>query len=41
MTKHFFATWQESNRMNVLRTVDRQMLHEIYMLPSEMTVKDG
>lgn len=41
MPKHFVANEQESNRMRVQETVDRQALREIYMLPFEMAVKDG
>lgn len=41
MAKHFAANEQETNRMNVSQTIDRQVLHELYLLPFEMSVKDG
>lgn len=46
MAKHFIANEQETNRMaltnlGVDTLVDRQVLREIYMLPFEMSVKDG
>ncbi|WP_240635971.1 beta-glucosidase [Caldimonas tepidiphila] len=41
MPKHYAANEQESNRMNVQQTVDRQVLRELYLLPFEMAVKDG
>jgi beta-glucosidase len=42
MAKHFAANEQETNRMNQLQTtVDRRVLHELYLLPFEMAVKDG
>lgn len=42
MPKHFVGNEQETMRMNFLQTtVDPQVLREIYMLPFEMTVKDG
>jgi len=41
MAKHFAANEQETNRMNVAQTVDEQVLRELYLLPFEMSVKDG
>ena len=42
MAKHLAANEQETNRMNALQTsVDRRVLHELYLLPFEMAVKDG
>jgi beta-glucosidase len=41
MAKHFAANEQETNRMNISETIDTQVLHELYLLPFEMAVKDG
>jgi beta-glucosidase len=41
MPKHYAANEQETNRMTIQTTVDRQTLREIYLLPFEMAVKDG
>ncbi len=41
MPKHYAANEQETNRMTVQTTVDRQTLRELYLLPFEMAVKDG
>jgi beta-glucosidase len=42
MAKHFAANDQETNRTNALQTtVDRRVLRELYLLPFEMSVKDG
>jgi beta-glucosidase len=41
MPKHYAANEQETNRMAIQTTVDRQTLREIYLLPFEMAVKDG
>jgi len=41
MAKHFAANEQETNRRNVAQTIDEQVLHELYLLPFEMAVKDG
>src|SRR6266705_541321 len=41
MAKHFAANEQETNRMTIQETVDRRVLREIYLLPFEMSVKDG
>lgn len=41
MPKHYVANEQETNRMTIQTTVDRQTLRELYLLPFEMAVKDG
>ncbi|VWD35590.1 beta-glucosidase [Burkholderia contaminans] len=41
MAKHLVANEQETNRMTISENVDDRTLHEIYMLPFEMAVKDG
>ncbi|QTG82573.1 beta-glucosidase family protein [Arthrobacter crystallopoietes] len=41
MAKHFVANEQETNRMTIQETVDERTLHEMYLLPFEMAVKDG
>lgn len=41
MVKHYAANEQETNRMTIQETVDRQTLRELYLLPFEMAVKDG
>ena len=41
MVKHYVANEQETNRMQIQETVDRQALRELYLLPFEMAVKDG
>ena len=41
MAKHFAANEQETNRMTIQTTVDRQTLRELYLLPFEMAVKDA
>jgi beta-glucosidase len=41
MLKHYAANEQETNRMTIQETVDRQSLRELYLLPFEMAVKDG
>ena len=41
MAKHFAANEQETNRMAIQEVIDRRVLHEIYLLPFEMAVKDG
>ena len=41
MAKHFAANEQETNRMSIQEIVDRRVLHELYLLPFEMAVKDG
>jgi beta-glucosidase len=39
--KHFVANEQETDRMSMNTIVDERTLHEIYMLPFEMAVKDS
>ena len=41
MPKHYAANEQETNRMTIQTTVDRQTLRELYLLPFEMAVRDG
>ena len=41
MVKHYAANEQETNRMTIQETVDRQTLRELYLLPFEMAVKEG
>jgi len=41
MLKHYVANEQETNRMAIEETVDRQSLRELYLLPFEMAVKDA
>ena len=41
MAKHFVANEQETNRFTVNETVDDRVLHELYLLPFEMAVKEG
>ena len=41
MVKHYAANEQETNRQTIQTTVDWQTLRELYLLPFEMTVKDG
>jgi beta-glucosidase len=41
MAKHFAANEQETNRMTIQEIIDDRVLHEIYLLPFEMAVKDG
>jgi beta-glucosidase len=41
MPKHYVANEQETNRQTIQETIDRQVLHELYLLPFEMAVKDG
>lgn len=41
MSKHYVANEQETNRTTIQTTVDRQLLRELYLLPFEMSVKDG
>lgn len=41
MPKHYAANEQETNRMKIQTSVDRQTLRELYLLPFEMAVKDG
>ncbi len=41
MVKHFAANEQETNRMKLQTRADRRVLHELYLLPFEMAVRDG
>lgn len=41
MAKHYVGNEQETNRMTIQETIDERTLHEIYLLPFEMAVKDG
>jgi beta-glucosidase len=41
MAKHWVANEQETNRMTISENIDDRTLHELYMLPFEMAVKDG
>ena len=41
MSKHYVGNEQETNRTTIQETIERQALREIYLLPFEMSVKDG
>lgn len=41
MGKHFVANEQETKRTSVNEIIDDQVLHELYLKPFEMVVKDG
>jgi beta-glucosidase len=41
MAKHFIANEQETNRTTENAIVDDRVLHELYLLPFEMAVRDG
>ncbi len=41
VAKHYVGNEQEVNRMTVWERIDPQVLHELYLLPFEMAVKDG
>ncbi|GAC1323634.1 MAG: glycoside hydrolase family 3 C-terminal domain-containing protein [Collimonas sp.] len=41
MAKHLVANEQETNRMTINENIDDKVLHELYLLPFEMAVKDG
>ena len=41
MAKHFVANEQETARMTVNEIVDDRVLHELYLLPFEMAVREG
>jgi len=41
MAKHLVANEQETNRFTVNEIIDDKVLHELYLLPFEMSVKDG
>jgi len=41
MVKHYAANEQETNRKTIQETIDERTLHQTYLLPFEMTIKDG
>ncbi len=41
MAKHFLANEQETDRFTIEETIDDRVLHELYLLPFEMSVKEG
>ena len=41
MSKHYVLNDQEQNRMSVNVNIAENVLHELYLLPFEMSVKDG
>ncbi len=41
MAKHLVANDQETNRMTLNEIIDNKVLHEIYLLPFEMSAKEG
>lgn len=41
MAKHLVANEQETNRMNINEIIDDKVLHELYLLPFEMSAKEG
>jgi beta-glucosidase len=41
MAKHFVANEQETNRFTVDERIDDRVLHELYLLPFEMAVRQG
>ncbi|MEE8118092.1 MAG: glycoside hydrolase family 3 N-terminal domain-containing protein, partial [Gammaproteobacteria bacterium] len=41
MAKHLVANDQETNRFTINEIIDDQVLHELYLLPFEMSVKDA
>lgn len=41
VAKHYVGNEQEVNRMSVSERIHPQVLHELYLLPFEMAVKDG
>jgi beta-glucosidase len=41
MAKHYVLNDQEQNRQGIKVRIDNRVLHELYLLPYEMSVKDG
>jgi beta-glucosidase len=41
MAKHFVANEQETDRFTIQERIDDRVLHELYLLPFEMSVRDG
>jgi beta-glucosidase len=41
MAKHFVANEQETDRFTIEEAIDDRVLHELYLLPFEMSVKEG
>ena len=41
MAKHYVANEQETKRYTIEEIIDDRVLHELYLLPFEMSVKDG
>ncbi|KMZ11515.1 Beta-glucosidase [Candidatus Burkholderia humilis] len=41
MAKHFVANEQETHRTTIREVIDDRVLRELYLLPFEMSVKDG
>jgi len=41
MAKHFVANEQETERFTINEAIDDRVLHELYLLPFEMSVKEG
>lgn len=41
MAKHFVANEQETDRFTIQEAIDDRVLHELYLLPFEMSVKQG
>ena len=41
MAKHYVGNEQETNRETIRENIDHQVLRELYLLPFEMSVKDG
>lgn len=41
MAKHLVANEQETNRMTIDQIIDDKVLHELYLLPFEMSAREG